>query len=85
MLGVKTLKNLKGKNKFETAEHYSMLCVVLGALVFAGGVGLTALSTSGISVIITMLGALVSFCAAVLLVFVWLAKEIFGKSGESSD
>ena len=82
---IKALKNLKSGDKFETLENYSMLGVIFGALVFAGGIGLTALTPAGIPTIITMLGAVIAFCASVLLVFVWLAKEIVGKSKESSD
>lgn len=81
MLNVlKTLKNLKRGNKFETFENYSMVGIIFGALVFAGGIGLTVLSPSGIPAIISMMGAVLAFCASVLLVFVLLAKEIFGKS-----
>ena len=79
---IKTLKNLKSSNKFETLENYSMLGIIFGALVFAGGIGLTAITTSGIPAIITMFGAVIAFCASVFLVFVWLAKEIFGKREE---
>ena len=79
---IKTLKNLRSGNKFETLENYSMLGIIFGALVFAGGVGLTALTPAGIPAIITMMGAVLAFCASVFLVFVWLAKEIFGKSEE---
>ena len=79
---IKTLKDLRRGNRFEVLENYSMLGVIFGALVFAGGIGLTAITTSGIPAIITMLGAVIAFCASVLLVFVWLAKEIFGKREE---
>ena len=73
------LRKLKGKNRFETLENYSMVAVIFGALVFAGGVGLTVISPKGISAILSMLGALFAFCASITLVFVWLAKEIRGK------
>lgn len=73
------LKNLRGKDRFETLENYSMVGVIVGALVFAGGVGLTTLSTKGFPAIVSMLGAVVAFCASVALVLIWLAKEIFGK------
>ena len=82
---IKALKNLRSGNKFETLENYSMVFVILGALVFAGGIGLTALTPAGIPAIITMMGAVIAFCASVFLVFVWLAKEIVGKREESSE
>lgn len=68
---------LKGKDKFETAENYSILVIIIGAAMFSIGVGLTIVSTKGIPAIITMLGALISFLSTVVLIFVWLAKEFF--------
>lgn len=73
------LNRLKGKDRFETMENYSISGVIFGALMFAAGVGLTAISTQGIPAIVSMLGAVVAFCASVALVFVWLAKEIVKK------
>lgn len=73
------LKPLKGKNRYETLENYSMVGVLIGAFVFSGGVGLTVLSSKGLSAILSMLGALIAFCSSVSLVFVWLTKEIFVK------
>jgi len=73
------LRKLKGKNRFETLENYSIAGIIVGAFVFAGGVGLTALSPKGISAILAMMGAVVAFCGTVALVFVWLIREIFEK------
>jgi len=56
-----------------------MVGIIVGAFVFAGGVGLTALSPKGISAILSMMGAVVAFCASVVLVFVWVIREIFEK------
>jgi hypothetical protein len=72
-------KRLKGTNRYETMENYSLFGVVFGALIFAGGIGLTAINTQGIPVVITMLGAFVSFVSSVILVFSWLLKAIFVK------
>jgi hypothetical protein len=74
------LSGLKGKDRFETLENYSLVGVIVGALIFAGGVGLSAISTHGVPAVISMMGAVVAFCASVVLVLVWLAKEIFGKT-----
>jgi len=48
----------------------------------AGGIGLTAISAKGFPALLAMFGAVVSFCASVALVFVWLAKEIFEKASD---
>jgi hypothetical protein len=68
---------LKGSNKYETAENYSMSGVVFGALVFGLGILLTAIDPKGIPAILTMMGALVSFLSSIVLVFVWFFKETF--------
>jgi hypothetical protein len=72
------LPRLKGKDKYETAENYSILFILVGAAVLSLGIGLSALSPKGISAILAMLGSLVAFLSTVVLIFVWLAKEIFG-------
>jgi hypothetical protein len=70
-------KRFRGRNKYETVENYSILGAVFGALAFAGGIGLTALTTKGISVVIIMMGALISFLSSLVLVFSWLLKTMF--------
>lgn len=69
---------LKGKDRYETWENYSILFIIIGVVMLAGGIGLTILTPKGIPVIITMLGSVISFLATVVLVFVWLAKEFRG-------
>lgn len=76
MLGA--LRIPKGKDRFETAENYSMAGVVVGAILFSLGVGLSAFSPAGAAAIIAMLGAVASFVSSVALVFSWLAKDLFG-------
>ncbi len=68
---------LKGKSKYETLENYLIMLIVLGAVIFGAGIGLSALNTSGISTIASMLGIFVSFIFTVALVFVWVAKDVF--------
>lgn len=77
---------LKGKDKYETAENYSILFIMIGAIVLAAGIGLSAFSTKGISAILAMLGSLISFLFTIVLIFIWFAKELFKKetSGETS-
>lgn len=71
--------SLKGSNRYDTAENYSITGVLGGAALFAIGVGLAVLSPAGVSAMLAMFGSIVSFVSAVALVFVWLAKELFGK------
>lgn len=73
------LDMLKGKDKYETAENYSISFIVVGAVILSTGMGLTILNPKGISAIMAMLGSFISFLATVVLILVWLAKEIFGE------
>ncbi len=70
---------LKGKDRYETAENYSIAFIVFGAVMLSLGIGLTIFSTKGIPAIMAMMGALISFLSTVALIFVWLAKELFGE------
>lgn len=72
------LPKLKGKNRYETAENYSILLIVVGAVMLSAGIGLTVITPKGIPAVLAMMGALVSFLATTLLIFIWLAKEMFG-------
>jgi len=69
---------LKGEDKFETLENYSIFLIVIGAFILAGGMGLTVISSKGISTVLMMLGSFISFLFTVALIFVLLVKEIFG-------
>ena len=73
------LGTLKGKNKFETLENYLIALIVLGAVLFGAGIGMTAINSKGISTVTAMLGVFISFIFTVALVFVWVAKDIFEK------
>lgn len=66
---------LKGSDKYETAENYSLLGVVIGAVLLSSGIGLTALSSQGISAILAMMGSLIAFLSTVILIFVWIWKS----------
>jgi len=69
---------LKGKDKYETLENYLIALIVFGAVLFGAGIGMSAINEKGISAITAMLGIFVSFIFTVALVFVWVAKDIFG-------
>ncbi|MFN6991701.1 MAG: hypothetical protein ACK4MM_03145 [Fervidobacterium sp.] len=66
---------LKSKNKFERAEGYAIIAMLGGAIILSLGIGLTIVSTKGISAVLAMSGALISFLATVALIGVWLVKE----------
>jgi len=76
---------LKGKNKYETIENLSIIFLVLGAVMLSLGIFLTVISPKGLSVILAMLGALISFISILVLVFTWLVKEFFSKPEESEQ
>ena len=73
------LSKLKGNDKYETLENYSILFILLGGVLLSAGIGLTAFTTKGVPAILAMLGSLISFLATAVLIFIWLAKEF--KSG----
>lgn len=73
------LDMLKSKNKLEKMEGYSIFFLIIGTLVLAAGIGLSILNTKGISAIAAMLGSLISFLAVVVLIAVWLIKELIGE------
>lgn len=69
---------LKGKDLFETLENYSILFICLGALMLSSGIGLTIIEPKGLSAIMAMIGAFLSFVSVVALIFIWLARDMFG-------
>jgi hypothetical protein len=73
-----SLPQLKGKDKYETAENFSILFIIIGAIILSSGIGLTIINPKGISAILAMFGSLIAFLSTVALIFVWLIKEIFG-------
>lgn len=69
---------LKGEDRYDTLERWSIFFIVIGAAIFSLGMTLTVVSTRGISAIMTMFGASLSFSATAALIFIWLVKELFG-------
>jgi hypothetical protein len=72
------LGKLKGKDRFETAENYSILSILIGALILSLGIGLTIITPKGFPAILAMLGSLIAFVSTVALILVWLVKEFSG-------
>ena len=70
---------LKGKTRYEKAENYCIMILIVGAVMLTTGIGLTIISTKGIPAILAMLGSFISFSATVALIFVWLFKELQGE------
>lgn len=73
------LSKLKGKDKIETAENYSILFIFIGAIILSFGIGMNVISTKGFTAILAMLGAVISFLSTVALVVVWVLKEFSEK------
>ena len=69
------LSKLKGKTKFETFENYSIGGIVFGVALLTIGIGMTVLNPKGLSAILSMIGALISFISTVLLIGVWVVNE----------
>ncbi len=70
---------LKSKSKFEKAEGYCIVFLIVGALMLSSGIGLTIITPKGIPAILAMLGALIAFLSTAGLIFTWLLKEMFGE------
>jgi membrane protein implicated in regulation of membrane protease activity len=68
---------LKGKNRYETLENLSIFFICIGTIMLSLGIGLAVLTPK--VAVLAMFGVLVSFLAIVALIFIWLAKEFFGK------
>lgn len=69
------LARLKGKDKLETIENYSIAVIFIGAMILSAGIGINIISTKGPSAVLAMLGALVSFIATIALIAVWVIRE----------
>jgi len=66
---------LKGSNRYETAENYSLTGVLIGVVMLCSGLGLAALTPVGVPVVLAMLGSLIAFLFTVILLLVWIAKS----------
>ncbi|MEM5772911.1 MAG: hypothetical protein QXL86_01655 [Candidatus Aenigmatarchaeota archaeon] len=68
-------EKLKGKDKFETAENYSILGIVVGVVILSLGFLLSIINPKGLAAILLMFGSFLSFISTVILVSTWLVKE----------
>jgi len=71
-------EKLRGKDKYETAENYSIAGIAVGVVLISIGFLLTTFYLKGIPVILLMIGSFLSFIFTVAIVFVWLLKELKG-------
>jgi len=69
------LPRLKGKDKYETAENFSILFIFIGCITLAAGMVVAGFNPVGLGAVMTMMGTLVAFLATIALIFTWLIKE----------
>ena len=81
---IKYLQKLKGKDKLETAENYSILFIFIGAVILSAGIGLNIISTTGFPTILAMLGALISFLSTIAMIAVWGLREFENEPNETN-
>jgi uncharacterized membrane protein len=65
---------MKGKDSLETAENFSILFILIGAVVLSVGIGLSIMSQR-ISFVFSVVGAWTALIFTVVLIFVWVARE----------
>lgn len=79
---MKIMRSFRWGNKLEKAESISIMVMIVGAALLSLGIGLTIVSTKGISAIMSMVGSLLCFLSTVSLVGVWLVEEMEKEAGE---
>ncbi len=70
---------LNEKSRYAKIESYLIYILLVSALVMSVGIGLTIFKTQGISAVLSMLGALMSFLSTIGLIVVWILQEINGE------
>jgi len=70
---------LKGKDKYETIENYLFVAIVVGSLLLTSGLGLSAINSKGLSVILALSGGAITFLAIITLILSWLIKDLTGE------
>jgi len=70
-----SMPKIRGKNRFETVENFSILFIIIGSVILGSGMIISGFNQFGISAILSMLGTLIAFLSTVALVFSWLVKE----------
>jgi uncharacterized membrane protein len=70
-----SMPKIRGKNRFETVENFSILFIGIGSVILALGMVIAGFNTVGLGPILAMMGTLIAFLATIVLVFSWLVKE----------
>lgn len=73
------LEKIVGKNKIETFENISIISIFLGCAILSIGIASTIITPKGFTVVLAMIGALISFLSTLILIVIWLIKEIKGE------
>lgn len=68
------LGKLKGKDRSETLENFSIMFIFLGAIILSFGIGLSLVSQR-LSAVFSMFGAWVAFISTVSLILIWTVRE----------
>ncbi len=67
---------LRGRDKLETLENWSILIILLGGFLLSTGIASSIITTKGIPTILAMSGSFISFVGIISLVLVWLIQEL---------
>lgn len=73
MLGIWKGK-LKGNDRSDTLENFSILFILIGAVILSFGIGLSVVSKTT-AMIFSVSGAWVAFLSTVVLIIIWVVKE----------
>lgn len=76
---MKIFDMLKNGSKYERAEGYCIVVLLIGAIMLSAGIGLNVIGTKGISAVFAMLGSFIAFLATIALILTWLVQELFGE------
>lgn len=67
---------LRGRDKLETLENWSILIILLGGFLLSTGIASSIITTKGIPTVLAMSGSFISFVGIISLVLVWLIQEL---------
>ncbi len=70
---------INSEDKLERAEGFCILSTFIGGIILSLGIGLSILSTKGVSAILAMLGSVWAFLSTLALIIVWLIEEWTGE------
>jgi hypothetical protein len=65
---------MRGKDSMETAENFSILFILIGAVVLSVGIGLSIMSQR-MSFLFSVVGAWTALISTIVLIFIWVGRE----------